>query len=77
MNTDEIAPMINLGCSTPKLFNFTEPDLVAFQIAAFKMMSIFQDTAVFVQNKTSAKNFPLTDDDVTLTNLPELLPGYN
>ena len=41
LNTYEIDPRINFWCSTPKLFNFIELDLVVFKIIAFKMMSNF------------------------------------
>ena len=45
VNTNEIGPRRKLWCSTHKLSNFIELDLVVFNIIAFKMISNFFETA--------------------------------
>lgn len=49
LNTNEIGPTINLWCSTPALFNFTELDLVVFKVSAFKIMAIFLRDTLYLQ----------------------------
>ena len=52
----EVSPRINLRCSTTKLFNFIELDLVVFKIIAFKIISNFFGYTVF----SHAKKYSLT-----------------
>ena len=48
LNTYEIGPRIDLWCSTPKLFNFIELDLIVLKIIGFKIMLNFFGHPIYI-----------------------------